>query len=464
MYRGILIFLFLIFNVSSSFGQLTSKDTAQVQFINSRKFFIYKVEKGETLYSISQKFKIPQEEILQFNKEVVADGLKNKMRLWVPAYSWLNKDTAQTVVVKPAVNETYKIAVVTGLNLPKVYTGEDTSMTKEILSKDVKDNLEFVEGIFSSAEIHKNKYKVHIHIIDSEGDSIKLITKLKKQKDFNLIITNETGTMLKTISAFSETYNVKLLSCGVNTYDLLKSNGNAFALMPSSNAQCEEAGVFASAYFKDATVIAMRTATWKENEYTESFATGWRKNSDKKIKRPDYSKGGADAITDSLNKTSTNVIFIPTSNEEIVSSVLNALKEKSTDYKINVIGLPTWQFFETVDQRLLEICNVHLFSSGMIDYSTEAVTTFRKYFREKYNTEPSDISFQGYDAYTIMDSFLNENGSGFFPDDNQKVKGIYSDYHFLRSDSKSCFENRIIHVFQPSKVGYADLAKTVKIH
>src|SRR5688572_12682581 len=87
-----LLTVFVVMTITSlqSCSQtITPKDTASVQFINSRKFYIYKVSKGETLFSISQKFKIPQEEILQFNREVEKDGLKNKMKLWVPAYSWL---------------------------------------------------------------------------------------------------------------------------------------------------------------------------------------------------------------------------------------------------------------------------------------------------------------------------------------------------------------------------------------
>ena len=64
----IVFFLIGICLAQFSFGQtLTKKDTADIRFLNSRKFYIYKVDKGETLFSISQKFKIPQEEILEFN-------------------------------------------------------------------------------------------------------------------------------------------------------------------------------------------------------------------------------------------------------------------------------------------------------------------------------------------------------------------------------------------------------------
>ena len=52
---GILFFIALVFNYNEINGQvLTKSDTSNVHFLNSRKFFVYKVDKGET-YSASLK-------------------------------------------------------------------------------------------------------------------------------------------------------------------------------------------------------------------------------------------------------------------------------------------------------------------------------------------------------------------------------------------------------------------------
>src|SRR5688572_23915035 len=39
---------------------LDKKDTSEVRYINKKKFFIYKVEKGETLYSLTKKFGVTE--------------------------------------------------------------------------------------------------------------------------------------------------------------------------------------------------------------------------------------------------------------------------------------------------------------------------------------------------------------------------------------------------------------------
>ena len=129
--------------------QLTKKDTSEVRFINSRKFFVYKVTKGETLFSIAQKFKIPQQEILDFNKNISEQGLKNRSKIWIPAYSWLKneinpaKNDAEETDKHPEKNF-YKVTVITTLNLPKLYysnnSGLDSTFVDEPMDKDISNN------------------------------------------------------------------------------------------------------------------------------------------------------------------------------------------------------------------------------------------------------------------------------------------------------------------------------------
>src|ERR1051325_5832347 len=97
------IFFFLIihstlfnFHSVAQDNAITKKDTSEIRFINARKFFIYKVDKGETLYSISKKFFFPEEEITKSTPEL-KDGLKEKMKLCIPAYSHLKKDREKKV-------------------------------------------------------------------------------------------------------------------------------------------------------------------------------------------------------------------------------------------------------------------------------------------------------------------------------------------------------------------------------
>ncbi len=459
---------FLLLSFSTHAQTLSKKDTSNVHFLNSRKFFIYKVEKGETLFSISQKFKIPQEEIIQFNHEI-NNGLKVKMKLWIPAYSWLKKDSlekASNVVEDKKKDSFYSIVVVTSFNLPKIYTVSDSteSFVDEPINDGTKQNLEFIEGIIRSAESLKmGGFKINLDIIDSENDSLILLRKLSKKKNCDLIITNENGNLLSTISAFSEKNQIHLLSSAMNSSELIKENKYAISLLPSSFKQCEMMGKFSAEYFTNTSLILLKSVSAKELERAESFKSGWLSTKFTAVKRIDYAKLGSIAFADSLVKGKNNILFISSSNEDMVSSILNSLKVKIPEYQVTVIGLPTWQYFETIEPNHLELCNVHVFNSGFIDNSDENVYMFRKYFREKYYSEPTESAYLGYDAMLVTKMSLSKGGwKSITEDKHADITGLYSNYSFEKIISGNAFENSNIHVFQPAGDITKDLIKNIK--
>ena len=303
--------------------------------------------------------------------------------------------------------------------------------------------------------------KVHLFIIDSESDTNKLWNKLKKNNGYNLIITNENGSILKSLSRYSSEKDIKLFSCGINTIDNIKENKNAFSLNPSSIKQCEQMGKFSGKYFPNSLLITIKTNASKENERAEIFRVGWLKSQSKALIQIDYTKGGVKALTESLDKSKTNILFVSSSNEDMVSSLLSSINTKIPEYNIKVIGLPTWQYFETIDQKLLANCNVYLFSSGFIEFSNKSVFTFRKFFRDKYYMEPTDFSYQGNDAFLVSGKLLLMNGKKIFDGKAPTIKGIFSDYTFVRSSNYNVYENENIHVYQPAYDISIDLTKNI---
>ena len=135
------------------------------------------------------------------------------------------------------------------------------------------------------------------------------------------------------------------------------------------------------------------------------------------------------------------------------------MKERISENTITVAGLPTWQYFETIDQNLIDQCNVYIFSSGFVNYNSAIVESFRKYFREKYNGEPSEAAFQGYDAMLFAGKNLLKYGKKFISSGKTiEVEGIFSEYK-IESEAK---ENKVIHVFQPTKDDQIDYFTKIK--
>ncbi len=461
----IFIFVSLCFMAMNLLAQqpvLTRKDTSEVRFINSRKFWIYKVDKGETLFSISQKFKIPQEEIHQFNPDIAANGLKAKVKLWIPAYSWAGKKTEgsseelSSEENNKIKNRRFRVVVFSAFELPKMYTGDlvsDSGYVNEKLSPDVKENLEFLEGILIAAkDFSDSEQQLELNIHDTENDSIKVKGIFLKQEvlSADLIITNSSGAVLDAINRYSIKFKIPLFCTSINVTETLRSNELAFALLPSSLLQCALMGKAGVELFKQADYLLLKTGVLREDERVDSFKVGLL-SGDKTppIKRINFSKGYTESLKDSLNKSRLNVLFVASSNEDIVSSLLSSLREIAVDYRIAVVGLPTWLHSQSIDPKLFDTCNTILFSASHINFASPEVLEFRKKFRDHYHTEPLDAAYLGYDALHIaIEKYSHQNRKK--PKDKKKnlFKGIYSSYLFDQSPNGLCFENNIIQLYK----------------
>ena len=75
--------------------------------------------------------------------------------------------------------------------------------------------------------------------------------------------------------------------------------------------------------------------------------------------------------------------------------------------------------------------------------------------------EPSDISYQGYDAFLVAGKLLLMNGKKIFDGKSSTINGIFSDYTFVRSPTNNVYENENIHVYQPAFDISIDLAKKI---
>ncbi len=461
----LVILAFFFLPSGKTFAQqslLSKKDTSEVRFLNSRKFWIYKVDKGETLFSISQKFRIPQEEILEFNSGMAREGLKAKMKIWIPAYSWLNKKDSVKVAGQDNIPEPdiakskLNILFLTAFNFPKQYIGQeegDSSFVKESISNDTRDNLEFFEGgLIASRDFSDKSNKLNIIIQDTEGDSMAVRRNLLKLDpgSIDAIITNENGSCLRAINKYSVTNNIPLFSGGINATDLIRNNQQAYSLSPSSLLQCKVMGRFSASFFKNSNSLLLKTGINREDERADAFRDGWIEYAKAgNVKKVNFSGGYSKALKDSLQKSKLNVLFVPSSNEDIIISLLTSLRAITKDYRITVIGLPTWLYSQSIDPTLFDTCDTYLFSAGYIDFAKPTVTEFRRKFRDHYHAEPSESAFLGYDAvqlvvekYSLAERMKKKDKK------RMTFEGLYSKYRFLIADDGLCKENQVIQFYK----------------
>ncbi|MEO8087733.1 MAG: LysM peptidoglycan-binding domain-containing protein [Bacteroidota bacterium] len=443
----LLLFSFCVISTDAQRAELNKKDTAQVQWIKGVKYYVYKVEKGETIYSITKRFAVSEEELKKNNPDL-KDGLKTKMQLLIPALAAAKMADAEK---KPEEKKISKKEIKVGLMLPvntwKGFIPDSlygdsmhTGLDEESLSQ-----LEFYEGAMHAVDsLASGNFKVYLRLFDTENDSahVGLLLKDPHLKELDFIIATGNQNVLKRLNQFSLLNKVVLLTPSLNSSEVMKNNSKAYALSPSSVTQCYEAGKLCAEKFKNSNALVVKSGVSKENDRAIAFVNGWNDNAELKCKNIDYSKGEFIFLLSSMVKAGNNLIFIPSSNEDFVNNIVTKLNDTTDVYKVTLIGIPTWQYFGSIDPGVMENLHTHLFTTTDLDDESAVAIGFRKFFRNEYMTEPAEAAYQGYDAMMLAGkNAQNESlNSGIIPEQ----KGLFSTYHFKSVNGLN--ENQYIHM------------------
>ena len=427
--------------------ELNKKDTSEVQWIKGHKYYVYKVEKGETVFSITKRFKISEEELKKNNPDL-KDGLKNKMTLLIPAVPGGKPADSEKKadIKKPTVKEIH-VGLMLPVNIWKSMIPDSAygDSSRNEMDAESLEQLEFYEGALHALDSLASKnLKIHLSVFDTENDTARVGQLLREPrvKELNYIIAIGNVNVLKKLNQFSTTSKIDLLTPALNSSDVLKNNIHGYALLPSSVTQCYEAGKMCAKKFKNVNPVVVQSGTSKEHDRSVAFINGWNDNSEFNCRSIDYSKGEFPFLLASMVKGSNNLLFVPSSNEDFVNNLVTQLNDTLDVYRVTMLGIPTWQSFGSIDPGVMENLHTHLFTASNLDYDSSRSTSFRRFFRSMYMAEPSEAAYQGFDAMMLIgkSNIPGAQNPGVISD----YEGLYSTYRFIQVNGLN--ENQFIHM------------------
>jgi len=92
---------------------------------------------------------------------------------------------------------------------------------------------------------------------------------------------------------------------------------------------------------------------------------------------------------------------------------------------------------------------MHILTSDIIDYKDVATRRFVLNFRQKYNDEPNEYAFRGYDDMMFYGLALKNYGRYFenrLPEQN--IKLLHSGYYFQRATECGIWENTCLYMLE----------------
>ncbi len=425
-------------------------EIGQQPAVDSVEFILHQVQPREGLFAISRKYSVSPKEIEYYNYDLVKDGLKLGTTLRIPKVKLQPVDesiiadsllTDAPAKVSPCDNaytyDGHPFNVT--LLLPFTQTGNQSPYTlvDDIDTSDVQDptgqlsqitqvSLEFYEGFLLALDtLKKMGISVNLNVFDTKRSQheVSKILDSKSIEVSELMVGPFIFDEIKPVAQFAAKNNINFVSPIYSNKEGLVAKENVISVSQTFQNQLE---IFVSNLTvypeKNYLVIYDSTAWYSPGlKHFDSLLT-LKFRADSVPISTYYHKTAAyksadvqEQLLKMLKHDTINVIIVPSDDEPFIAEILGNLYAVKSYYNLNteVFGPSRWRKLKNIPPDYLFALNTHIFSPFFIDYSQKDVQGFIERYREQFRSEPSQVSFLGYDIAFYFISALKEFGPNF---------------------------------------------------
>ncbi len=416
-------------------------------------FTTHTVLSKETLYGISRKYNVDEEDILKANPEL-KDGLKAGQIIKIPLKKNISGKTEEPKVkiqeakpiekdteekpkfdepkqLKPNKKKTYNVALLIPLYLKNM--GEIIPENIQLNNQTVADFksfrfIQFYEGFMQVFDtLTQQGLNVKIYTYDIPDDTLLVANFLKKNdlSKMDMIIGPFFYKSFKIVANFAKTHKIPIINPFSERRNILENNPFAFKIIPAYESQVENVAQYLVDSFPNANILLIHNNKDDEKKCVEIFKTKFNENlkgnisKEITVKEINYNQAGFAGLQTKLSSTKANILITLVENELFVTSYiskLNSLKDRN----ITLIAPIQWKNFDKIETEYFLKLNTHFFEPNFVDYEEAATKAFILRFREKYLAEPNEMAFVGHDAALFFLTALLNYGEDF-PEQLSKV-------------------------------------------
>ncbi|MGZ4097281.1 MAG: LysM peptidoglycan-binding domain-containing protein [Bacteroidia bacterium] len=436
--------------------------------IDTTKYRVYKVAKGETLYAVSKKFNASEVELKIWNPSLI-QGLKEEQLIIVgekKKNSVINNASTSrdsinpNVIHRPKKNE-YTVSLLLPFKL-------DYSLNLD-LSQLLKTNsnfpvvpayaVDFYLGFKAATDsISKSGFKVNIDLYDvSDKDSMKL-TKIINDPEFkksDFIFGPLYANEFKIIAQKAKQLGIPIVSPITQQNKMLfnnvyasKTNPSQFTLLESLADYCID-----SLLVNNANIILVTPVGTDAQElsYIKSFKSYFNERQKVLGKFPKDSirivKGLAGVKTAYVPNVK-NIIVTLSNNQVFIADFTTQLAIYADKKDIILCGWEKIGKIDNLDQEYLEQLHFTFPCQNNL-VNTSAYGPVVEQYKVKQNTLPGEYFFIGYDIATYYLKNLKEKGPDFiFELDKLPAETNYMRFEFVHPDNITGFDNRGVYIFR----------------
>ncbi len=426
-------------------------ETKTIRTLTKNGFANYEVKSGDTMFSLTQYFKVSEEELIQLNP-TLKEGVKSGMILKVPARGTIKVESVSNVNLQNesktlAVNSNRKkLALLIPFNATKIQA--DSVNTIDVrLRKDAFLNmtLDFYSGALMAIDSAKALgLKVDVNIFDSQeskmSSNVENIIKENKLEDFDAVIGPFYQQYVEKTAELLAPKNVPVIS--PLSKEKGKSMSNLYQSMPSSDYAKKAMFNYMLSKNGNILVVSDPKRVYNRELITKNFPN---------VKFAALLDNGALDVANfksQLVKNVQNFVVLETERTGLILGSTNILLNELTNYQIQLVIIEPNETldFEEVSMKRLTILKL-LYPSMTKESNTSEVTIFEKKYKELNKIFPSQYATRGFDLTFDTILRLTQNSSFVASANEMKSERVECKFHYNK-ETEGGFSNHGLYILE----------------
>lgn len=446
--------------------QATKKEEETIVNMNDWKD-MHKVERKETIFSISREYGITEEELIAANPELKKGKLKKGTFLFIPYGK--NEKQAQlqetTTPVKELTNEeafrqneelkkdikTIKAAVL----LPFM-AGSTTNQDEQLRM------VEYYEGFLMAVDsLKKQGVSIDLYTYDTKGKTATTnnILAKKEMKDMDIIFGPANTQDMDALATFADKNDIRLVVPFAPKVDEVFKNPHIYQVNTPQSYLYSEVYEHFTRKFGDCNVIFLNASNGdrEKDDFIKGLKTELRNDG---ISYRDFTVTGNFYELTTVMDTLKNNVFIPTSGKSTalvkILPQLTQIRREMPHYNMNLFGYPEWQTYTNDYLASFYEIDTYFYSSFYTNNLFPAAVNFTHSYRRWYSKDMANIypkyGMLGYDTGYFFLKGLSKYGNKMEENlSSIQVTPIQTGFKFERVNNWGGFINRKVFFVHFSK-------------
>lgn len=378
---------------------------------------MHKVKRKETVFSVSRKYGISEQELINANPEL-KKGMKKGQLLCIPYPVTIPVQPApkeDTYVIPPSNNELFRKSKETPKNISTIKAALLLPFQED------KRMIEYYEGFLMAVDsLKRTGTSLDLYVYDCGKDIATLNTILTKSemKKMDIIFGPMHQKQIKPLSDFAKANDIRLVIPFSQKGEEVFNNPSVFQINTPQSYLYSEVYEHFTRQFPNPHVIFIEPATPDKDK--AEFIRGLKQElKSKGISMQTVDEGATkDMLKATLHNDKEN-IFIPTSGEKVmlikILPQLTLLVRENPEQNIHLFGYPEWQTYTWDHLESFFELDVYFYSSfytnTLFPAAVQFTNSYHKWYSKDLSSKYPNYAMLGFDTGYFFLKGLSRYGS-----------------------------------------------------